>query len=92
MLTQGKPVDVTENMPPEMTLEYLQKTRMAWNEMQLELVALSTQGRQIIASESGHGIHADQPDLLINSVIELVQLVRESQKLLGSESDPNNPA
>ena len=92
VLTQGKPVDVTENMPPEMTLEYLQKTRMAWNEMQLELVALSTQGRQIIASESGHGIHADQPDLLIISVVELVQLVRDSQKLSGSESDPDNPA
>ncbi len=79
VLTQGKPVEVNENMPPDMTLEYLQETRIGWNELQLELVALSTQGRQIIASESGHGIHADQPDLLIDSVNELIQLVRESQ-------------
>ena len=79
VLTQGNPVEVNEDMPPEMTLEYLQKTREAWNELQRELVALSTQGRQIIASESGHGIHADQPDLLVDSVSELVQLVRASQ-------------
>ena len=77
VLTQGKPVEVSENMSPDMTLEYLQETRIRWNEMQLELAALSTQGRQIIATESGHGIHADQPDLLIDSVNELVQSVRE---------------
>ena len=79
VLTQGNPVEVDENTPAAMTLEYLQETRAVWNELQLGLTALSSRGRQIVASESGHAIHADQPELLISSVNELVQIVRETQ-------------
>jgi len=48
--------------------------------MQQELVALSANGKQVIAAESGHGIQYDQPELLIDSVRELVELVRESER------------
>ena len=75
VLTQGRPV-VSEGMLPEVTLEFLQAQRLAWNEPQLELAALSTNGQQIVASESGHAIHADQSQLLIDSVNELVRSVR----------------
>ncbi len=79
VLTQGKPVEVLETMSPGITLEYLTEVRIVWNELQPELAALSTRGNQIIATESGHSIHADQPELLVDSVKELVQLVRQEQ-------------
>ena len=51
----------------------------ARNLLQRELTLLSINGEQIIASESGHHIYADQPDLLVESVEELVLLVRDRQ-------------
>jgi pimeloyl-ACP methyl ester carboxylesterase len=53
----------------------------AWNQLQRELTQLSTNGKQVIASESGHHIYADQPDLVVESIEELVLLVRESRLL-----------
>jgi pimeloyl-ACP methyl ester carboxylesterase len=58
-----------------------QREREAQNQLQQELTLLSTNGKQIIASESGHHIYADQPELLIESIEELVRLVRERQLL-----------
>jgi pimeloyl-ACP methyl ester carboxylesterase len=58
-----------------------QQEREAQNQLQQELTLLSTNGKQIIASESGHHIYADQPELLIESIEELVRLVRERQLL-----------
>jgi len=52
----------------------------ARDQMQRELVALSTNSKQVIAAKSGHGIPYDQPELLIGSVKELVALVRESDQ------------
>jgi hypothetical protein len=45
--------------------------------LQRELAALSTRSKLVIAADSGHGIQYDQPDLLVGSVNELVELVRE---------------
>jgi pimeloyl-ACP methyl ester carboxylesterase len=77
VLTPGKS---TEQTGPGVTAEYIREKQKAWEEMQLELVGLSTKGKQIIAAESGHGIQYDQPELLIASVYELVQLVRDQQR------------
>ena len=48
------------------------------DQMQRELVELSTNGKQIMAADSGHGIQYDQPELLIGSVKELVEQVRKT--------------
>ncbi len=80
VLTPGKTVEVLETTTPGNRLEYLQDKRRVYNELQLELTALSSRGKQIIATESEHGIHADQPELLIASVNELVQLVRDQRQ------------
>jgi hypothetical protein len=39
---------------------------------QAALAKLSTKGKQIIAKESGHHIHIDEPDLVINAIRELL--------------------
>jgi pimeloyl-ACP methyl ester carboxylesterase len=58
-----------------------QEMESARNQLQQELTQLSTNGKQIIATESGHHIYADQPELVIESVEELVLLVREKQQM-----------
>ena len=54
-----------------------QQERDARNQLQQELTLLSTNGKQIIASESCHHVYADQPELVIESVEDLVLQVRE---------------
>ena len=49
----------------------------ARNQLQRELTALSTNGKQVIARESGHHIYADQPGLVVESVEALVRVVRD---------------
>jgi pimeloyl-ACP methyl ester carboxylesterase len=44
-----------------------------WTKMQTELAALSSRGKQLIAEKSEHYIQLDQPELVIASILELVQ-------------------
>ena len=39
-----------------------------WNILQTELTNLSTRGQRVIATESGHVIQLDQPEIVINAV------------------------
>ena len=78
VLTRGKEVQ-QGGMPSYYTLEILQERESVWQMMQKELAALSTQGRQVIAGESGHSIHLDQPELVFNAVQEMLVKVRSSQ-------------
>jgi pimeloyl-ACP methyl ester carboxylesterase len=52
--------------------------------LQRELAALSTNSTQIVADESGHNIHQDQPDLVIGAVLQMVAMY--------SPGTPPNPA
>ena len=45
-------------------------------ELQQDLVSLSTQGKQVIAEESGHYIQWDRPDLVIDAVRTMVEQMR----------------
>jgi pimeloyl-ACP methyl ester carboxylesterase len=47
-----------------------------WLEMQIELAGLSSNSKQIIAEKSGHYIQLDQPELVVESVLELVNSSR----------------
>ena len=47
-----------------------------WQEMQSELVALSSEGKQVIAEQSGHNIQLDQPDLVIDAIREILNAVQ----------------
>ena len=68
VLTRGAPEE-----DAGVSREQMQQEREAWMRLQRELTALSTNGRQIIAEESGHNIHADQPQLVIDAVKNLVR-------------------
>jgi len=42
-------------------------------ELQTDLVSKSLRGKQIIAKNSGHNIHRDQPELIIEAVREMIE-------------------
>lgn len=50
--------------------------RAQWLQYQKELAALSPQGREITATESHHFIQLDQPELVVDSIRQLVEQVR----------------
>jgi pimeloyl-ACP methyl ester carboxylesterase len=47
-----------------------------WARMQDELARLSSNSRQIIAGQSGHYIQLDQPEIVIDSILELIRTAR----------------
>jgi len=55
------------------------ENQRAWDvsqELQSELAALSSEGQLIVAEQSGHTIQIDQPDLVIDAVREIVDVIR----------------
>jgi len=56
--------------------EVYAKVYEANQEMQKEMASFSTQGQQVIATESGHMIHYNQPDLVIDAIQSIVEQVR----------------
>jgi pimeloyl-ACP methyl ester carboxylesterase len=47
------------------------KFEQEWTKMQEDLAGLSSNRRQVIAEESGHYIQLDQPDLVIEAILEM---------------------
>jgi pimeloyl-ACP methyl ester carboxylesterase len=63
---------------PDLPEDLVKPTNDAWQQMQKELSHLSTRGAQVIAKNSGHYIQLDRPDLVIRSIREVVDEVRQS--------------
>ena len=76
VLSQGKPI---EGAPDDAAVKFKKNQRLARNQLQMELAALSSNSKHIIAKQSGHAIHNDQPDLVVQSITDLVNRVRASR-------------
>jgi pimeloyl-ACP methyl ester carboxylesterase len=66
------PPEVLANLPPG----FVDAMAVAWRAGQARLAALVPDARQVIASESGHYIHVEQPQLVIEAVRQVVAGVR----------------
>jgi pimeloyl-ACP methyl ester carboxylesterase len=64
---------------PDLPEDLVKPTNDAWQQMQEELAHLSTNGRQVIAKNSGHYIQLDRPDLVVDAVRDVVDQVRQAQ-------------
>ena len=53
----------------------------AWVKCQKKLLELSTNATQILATESGHYIQDDQPDLVIKAIVQMVERVSRECRL-----------
>lgn len=75
VLTRGREV-VQGGMPSYYTLDILRENERNWQEMQKELVELSSDSHQIVIPDSGHRIDLDAPQVLINAIRDMTISVR----------------
>lgn len=47
-----------------------------WNDLQKDLLKLSTHSRQIVAESSGHMVPYDQPEVVVDAIADMVHAVR----------------
>jgi pimeloyl-ACP methyl ester carboxylesterase len=62
--------------PPDWSPEQWAKEPQVWREMQADYAQRSPNGRLVIAEKSGHSIHKDQPELVIDAIKQVVHLAR----------------
>jgi len=68
----ASPTSTDEAIPPEQQ----QDANRIHQELQRELLGLSTSSRQVIATKSGHNIQREEPQLVIDAVLDVVEQVR----------------
>lgn len=75
VLSQGiEPTGITE---VGLTDAMARQQREVWNQLQQELTGLSSRGRRLVAERSGHLIHFQQPELVIQEINALVLSLRD---------------
>ncbi len=67
VLSHGLPEATSDSSTQQLRYE------QEWTKMQNELAGLSSNSKQIIAEKSGHYIQLDQPEIVIASILELIQ-------------------
>ncbi len=77
VLTQGAGNDPA-NFPESIPLEVIEQMDTLWIELQEEIAALSTDSTHIIVEDASHYIHHDQPDVVIEAIQQILDMVRES--------------
>jgi pimeloyl-ACP methyl ester carboxylesterase len=91
VLTHGVPLDaelppaVRSQLPPDFPWDAFE---MVWQELQADLAALTPDARKVIATESGHYIQLQQPQLVIDAVRAVVKAVRDRGTWATPEADP----
>jgi pimeloyl-ACP methyl ester carboxylesterase len=60
-------------IPPSLGHQVRDDYEAAWQRLQAEITSLSTQGRRIVAERSGHNVIFDRPEIVIESILEMVE-------------------
>jgi pimeloyl-ACP methyl ester carboxylesterase len=63
VLSHGQPM-----LMPGLTAEGNQVNEQLWQQLQADLAALSSQGRLVVATDSGHYIQLERPELMIDAI------------------------
>jgi len=61
---------------PTLSEDEDQEYHSEWQAMQSELAALSSTSKHTIAEQSGHAIQYDQPDLVVDAILDVVDAIR----------------
>ena len=69
--------DLFANMPPEQA----RQSEQIWQELQMKLANLSSDSQLLVAENSGHGIQIDQPELVVDTIRQMVETVRKGSRL-----------
>jgi pimeloyl-ACP methyl ester carboxylesterase len=60
-------------VPPSLGAQVRDEYELAWQKLQVEITSLSTRGGRIVAERSGHNIMFEQPEIIIESILEMLQ-------------------
>ena len=60
-------------VPPSLGQQVRDDYEAAWQKLQVEITSLSTRGRRIVAERSGHNVMFDQPEIVIESISEMLK-------------------
>jgi pimeloyl-ACP methyl ester carboxylesterase len=62
-------------LPPDAGLssEAMEQLDTGWQQMQIELASLSSKGKRVVAEQSGHYIHLEQPRLVIDAIKQVIE-------------------
>jgi pimeloyl-ACP methyl ester carboxylesterase len=83
VLTHGK-----EEGPPGTSAEQAAQTLRVWQEMQAEMLKLSTNSVQVVAEKSGHYIQLAAPRLVVAAVREVVEAARARRRVSAGALEP----
>lgn len=64
--------DLFASMPAEQA----KQSEQVWQELQADLVKLSSNSQMFVAEKSGHGIQIDQPSIVVDVIRQMVETVR----------------
>jgi pimeloyl-ACP methyl ester carboxylesterase len=70
------PLVVLAHGRPDPDVPFPEEEERLWQQLQRELAQLVPGGRLVIATESGHDIHHDQPELVLDAIRDVVRAVR----------------
>ena len=70
---------------PGLSEAQFEQLRQSWDELQQDLVKLSTNSQHIIAEKSGHYIHHDQPELVVDAIRQVVMASRTGRGDAGHQ-------
>jgi pimeloyl-ACP methyl ester carboxylesterase len=73
VLSHGRAADPADRPPGWPVTEEEQ----VWRELQAKIAHLVPNGRHVVAAGSGHDIHAEQPDLVVDAIGDVVTAVRD---------------
>lgn len=68
---------------------YGQQQEQVWMDLQKDLLQLSTDSWQVIAKDSGHSVHLQQPDLVARTIVDVLNRVCESYPNYYAEDGQN---
>jgi pimeloyl-ACP methyl ester carboxylesterase len=71
--------DKAKQLYPNMTESTWAKRQQIWSQMQLEYAKTSTGARLIQAQKSGHYVHFDEPNLVIEAIRDVWEAAREQR-------------
>lgn len=74
VITRGTPFSAEADVPEGLE----EDVEAAWGSMQEDLATISTNARRVVADGSGHFIHLERPDLVIDAVRHVLEQATDS--------------
>lgn len=68
-------------VPPSLGQQVRDDYESAWQKLQAQILSLSKRGRLIVAERSGHNIMFDQPEIVIESILEMMGKIQIEESL-----------